>query len=167
MARFTHPAINDGSGISLLNPFYGSFFSTEHQDAAANTPTPMTFNNTDLSNGVSIVDNSKITIANAGIYNIQFSAQLYKHTGGSSDAAVNAWLRKNGTNVANTDTRWNVENDFRYVVAIVNFFVDASAGDYYQLVWMTDNANADLHYEAATVNHPAIPSIILTVNQVG
>jgi hypothetical protein len=164
VARFTHPAIESSSAPNL---YYGSFFSTEHQEALANTPTPMTFNNTDLSNGVTIVDNSKITIANSGIYNIQFSAQLYKHTGGSSSAEVNAWLRKNNNNVASTDTRWNVENDFQYVVAIVNFFVDASAGDYYQLMWMTSSTQADLHYEAASVNHPAIPSIILTVNQVG
>jgi hypothetical protein len=32
---------------------------------------------------------------------------------------------------------------------------------------MTSSTQADLHYEAASVNHPAIPSIILTVNQVG
>lgn len=171
MARFTHPAILNGTGLSQLNPFYGSFYSTQTQTATTSSDVlSITFNNTDLSNGVSIVDGYKITMANAGIYNIMYSAQLYKSPGAGQDAAINIWLKKNGTsasdNVPATDSRFEVDNDFRYVIGMVNYFVQANAGDFYVLAWQTSHVQGQILYEAANAVHPSIPSVILTVNQV-
>ena len=74
--------------------YFGSFYSTVDQASlGANLANKMTYNTTDISNGVSIVSNSRITIANAGIYNIQFSAQLDKTDSG--DDVVDIWLCKN------------------------------------------------------------------------
>lgn len=172
MARFTHPAIGDGTGISVLNPFYGSFYSTQTQVATtSNQVLNVTLNNTDLSNGVSMVDGYKITMANYGIYNIMYSAQLHKNTGGGQDAEINIWLKKNGTtaseNVPNSDSKFEVDNDFRYIIGTVNYFVQANAGDFYVLAWSPSIVQAEILYEAANATHPAIPSVILTVNQVG
>jgi len=153
----------------LLSAYNASFFSTQSQTGTADSAQAMTFNNTDFSNGVSIVDNSKITITNAGKYNIQFSAQLHNNSGGS--ATVNIWLSKNGTALENSNTRVSVASNDPYAVAAWNFFVDVSANDYYQLFWSSSSANTGLDYQAGqTINsvyHPAIPSVILTVNQVG
>jgi len=57
---------------------YGAFHDTTTQTAAATgTAYAVTFNSTDLSNDVSIGSpTSKIVVANAGIYNFQFSLQL-------------------------------------------------------------------------------------------
>ena len=168
MARFTHPGIGDGSGNGniLSNLHYGSFYSTQNQSLAKDANGAVTLNNTDFNNGVSIVSNSKITIANAGKYNIAFSAQLHYNGGGGSGTTVNIWLSKNGTAVPDSNTRVTVNSNSPYMVAAWNFFVDAFANDYYELMWSPTNTQIKIDYEAAGV-HPAIPSVILTVNQVG
>ena len=155
------------SGTSGLSSFrYGSFYSTVDQSLAKDATGPMTYNTTDLSNGVSVVSSSRITLANAGKYNIQFSAQFYHLGGGGSGDTVNIWLAKNGSPVADSNTRLTITSSTKYSVAAWNFFVDASSGDYYEIIWSTDNANIVIEHEPAGA-HPAIPSVILTVNQIG
>lgn len=146
--------------------YHGSFYSTQTQSASAdNVANPMTLNNTDFNDGVSIVDNSKVTIANAGKYNIAFSAQIHRGAGGGTGKEVNIWLAKNGNPVSNSNTRVQVQPDYPWVVAAWNFFVDAAANDYYEIMWAPSNSHISLYTEVAGV-HPAIPSVILTVNQV-
>ena len=122
----------------------------------------MTFNNTDISNGVSIVSNSQITLANNGTYNIQFSAQLLAGTGADT---IWIWLKKNGTNVSNTGTKLVLANN-EASVAAWNFVVPAVATDYFELVWQSLDGHATLLTETAAGNYPAIPSVIVTVTQV-
>ena len=55
--------------------------------------------------------------------------------------------------------------------AIERGIVDAAANDYYEIMWSSSSTNTKIEYDAAqTINgnlHPEIPSIIVTVNQVG
>ena len=153
-----------------IGPLYylGSFYSTADQPGAgANQVNKMTYNATDISNGVSIVSNSRITIANAGVYNIQFSAQLDKTDSG--DDVVDIWLSKNNNNVANSNTQTTLTGNNGKHVAAWNFFVQAAAGDYYEICWSSPDSAVFLNYVAAqsTPTRPAIPSVILTVNKVG
>lgn len=160
-----------GSTIGLsVGPqsYYLSAYSTQDQtNAGATSVNKMTLNTTDLSTGVSIVNNSRITIANAGIFNIQFSAQVFKTSGGTSK--IDIWLCKNGSNVANTNTEMEISGNSHGVVASWNFFVNAAAGDYYEICWSSADTNVKLDYTAAqsTPTRPAIPSIILTVHKIG
>lgn len=147
--------------------YYGSFYSTVDQtNSGANQVNKMTYNTTDISNGVSVVSNSRITIANAGVYDIQFSAQFDKSDAG--DDKVDIWLCKNGSNVANTNTEFTLVGNNGKHVAAWNFFVNAAAGDYFELCWSSADANVFVNYIApqSTPTRPAIPSIILTVNKV-
>jgi len=147
--------------------FYGSFYSTQDQtNAGATTVNKMTLNTTDIASGVSIVSNSRITIANPGIYNIQFSAQLDKTDSG--DDVVDIWLCKNGSNVANSNTQTTLVGNNGKFVAAWNFVVQASAGDYYEICWHSADTGVFLNYVAAasTPTRPAIPSVILTVTQI-
>lgn len=148
--------------------FFGSFYSTADQtNAGAASVNKMTYNATDFSNGISIVSNSRITMANAGIYSIEFSAQVFKTSGGTSK--VDIWLCKNGSNVANTNTEVEVTGNSHGHVASWNFFANAAAGDYYELCWSSDDTTLYLLQRAAqtTPTRPAIPSVILTVHKVG
>lgn len=147
--------------------YYGSFYSTIDQaNAGATSVNKMTYNTTDFSNGVSIVSNSRITMANAGVYNIQFSAQFDKSDSG--DDKVDIWLSKNGSNVANSNTEMTLVGNNGKHVAAWNFFVNAAAADYFELCWHSPDTNVFINYVAAqsTPTRPAIPSIILTVNKV-
>lgn len=148
--------------------FFGSFYSTADQPSAGNTSVnKMTYNVTDFSNGVSIASNSRITIANAGKYNIEFSAQLSKSDSG--DDIIEIWLCKNGSNMANTNTQVTLVGNNGRHLASWNWFVDAAAGDYYEICWYSSDAAVLIDYVAAGTNptRPAIPSVILTVNKIG
>jgi len=96
-----------GEPGSITNLKFGSFFDTTVQTGGSIKPFEL--NSTDVSNGVSIVDGSHITMTTLGIYNIAFSAQLQK-TGGSS-ADIYIWLRHNGVDVP--DTRFSVNVVYR------------------------------------------------------
>lgn len=137
----------------------------------ADTAYSMTFNHSDPGNsGVSIASGSRITFTHPGVYNIAFSAQISRSQGGSPNN-VSIWLAKNGSAEPDTNTDLTlVSNGHRYVAAW-NFFVTVDCTttcDYYQLRWSTDLPYAGLIYVGPQSNpsRPAIPSIILTVNQV-
>jgi hypothetical protein len=146
-----------------------SFWSTADQGPfAANTIQAMTLNSTDWATGITLESNSHIKFTNTGKYNIAFSAQMHQT---SSAGIVNVWLNKNGTPVANTNTRFDIAANNPYMVAAWNFFVSATAGDYYELVWSSNDNHTvleavDAQGSGATL-HPAVPSLIVTVNQVG
>ncbi len=111
--------------------YYGSFYSTQDQEnLVPDIARPMTFNNTDEANGVSIVSTSQITFATGGLYNVQFSAQFTHSNSSSQD--VDIWLSKNGTNVPYTNSRETLAGQVS-VISAWNFFVRVNAGDYVEI----------------------------------
>ena len=146
--------------------YLAAYDTTDQTNAGATSVNKITYNTTDLSSGISIASSSRITLANAGIYNIQFSAQFAKTDGG--DDVVDLWLCKNGSNVANSNTEVTIQGNNGNFLAAWNFVVQASAGDYYELCWSSADTAVRLDYRAAGTSptRPAIPSVILTVTQV-
>lgn len=146
---------------------YGSWFSTLDQTASVNTETLMTVNNTDYSEGIEVVNNSKFTVEESGTYNLQFSAQFHHRTGGGGGSGDSAyvWLKKNGTSVANSSTSLNITSG-KYAVAAWNFIVELNHDDYVQLAWSTSTTNIALEANGAVSPSPAIPSLIVTMNQI-
>jgi hypothetical protein len=142
---------------------YGSFYDTTDQTAAViNTAYAMTFNATDLSQGVYIGSpTSRIYVDTHNVYNIQFSAQLINTAGGAHNAWI--WLRKNGTDVANSATTVRIQGNNTELVAAWNFLLSMGAGDYFELMWEVSDLSVSLFADPATAVHPAIPSVILTV----
>ena len=84
------------TGAKYLKFPYGAFSSDQDQTAIANTATLMTLNTTDFANEVSI-SSSEITVVNAGIYNLQFSAQFQNTDTAFQDVYI--WLRQNGVDI--------------------------------------------------------------------
>jgi hypothetical protein len=142
---------------------YGTFFDTTTQTAAAiNTAYAITFNNTDLSEGVYRGGTtSQIFVDTEGVYNFQFSAQLDKVSGGTG--IYNIWPVINGVDVANSATRVRIQGNDAETVAAWNFVFNLKAGDYFELKWSVDNTDCQIVAFAAATPHPAIPSVILTV----
>lgn len=171
MARFTHPA-NDGSGVSAVLPFHGAFHSELDQSLASNTPGAMRFEHIDLSQGITVANDefghpTLIRIDNLGVYNIQFSAQLVNNGGGGSGSTVDIWLKHQGVNIPVTNTKVEVPSNAPYVVAAWNFFVTANTVPQdFQIFWQTAKTQIRIEHIAAAGNIPAVPSIILTVNQI-
>ena len=174
VVRSDGPRIVAAGGSGPVGPagatwqgYYGSFSDSTTQTIAANTATPMTFNTTEESNGVSIGSpTSRIVIANAGTYNVQFSAQMDKTDGGQDDATI--WFRVNGVNVPRTATDVTIEQSARRIVAAWNFVYTFTAGQYFELVWSSPDFSMRLLSEGTSSNptRPAVPSVILTVTRV-
>lgn len=146
--------------------YYGSFYSDQDQSDGINTPTALTLNNTASADGVSIASSSRITFAYAGVYNIQFSAQLHHIGGGGAGQTLNIWFRQNGIDIPASDTKVTITSSSPYVVAAWNFIVVVSANDYIEMYFKTDNANIVFEHEAASANSPAVPSLIVTAQQI-
>jgi hypothetical protein len=151
--------------------YLGSFYDTTTQTGVAGAVLTMGLNNSDpWNNGVSIVSGSQITIANPGIYNLAFSAQMVKNAGNTA-THIHIWLSQNGTDVPISGSQIGFPSNSIYVVPAWNFFVKTTAAnEYVQLKWEI-NSNADnaiaITSAVASGDIPAIPGLIVTVNQVG
>jgi len=146
----------------------GSFYETSTQTTTADTPTAMLISQTGFLNNIALSGTTGMQVNDAGYYNVQFSAQLYRTSGGTSQH-VDIWLRVNGTDVANSNTRINVNNNSVYDVAAWNWFVLLAASDVVEIMWATSAATIQLQSEVAnlTIPHPATPSVIATINRIG
>jgi hypothetical protein len=158
-----------GGGFNTATGSYGSFYDTTTQTNVAGTARSMSLNTTDITNGVSVSGstnpfNTYIKVANAGVYDIQFSAQVDKTDSGTDEIWI--WIRKNGSNLTYTATSVQLQGNGAHYVAAWNFFVNAAAGDYFQLMWYSPDANVRLHAEPAFGVVPGIPSLIVTANRV-
>ena len=147
----------------LRNRAYGTFYDTTTQTAAAiNTAYALTFNSTNLSNGVYIGSpTSRVYVAQNGVYNMQFSAQLDNTSGGSH--LVFIWLRINGTNVANSAGQVRLNGTDDELVTSWNYVEQLKAGDYAELMWSVSDTAVQITSSGAVAPVPAIPSVILTV----
>lgn len=152
------------SAVPILH--YGSFSDTTTQVAASiNTAYAMTFNTTDISNGVSRGSpTSRLVVANQGVYNVQFSAQLEQTSGATANVYI--WLRKDGTNVPNSSTTIAIQGTASRTVAAWNFLAQLEPSGYVELMWATDSTNVRILAASATSVWPAIPSVIATLTQV-
>jgi hypothetical protein len=155
-------------GNKLFN--YGAFSDTTSQSGSANTAYTMRFNTVDIGeSGVHIISQSRISVDNTGIYNLQFSAQLDR-IAGSGNAFVSIWLRVTGSDIANscTDVELTGNAAASATVAAWNFIFPLSANQYCELAWSTTDENIQLVAVGTRTNpiRPAVPSIIATLTQV-
>ncbi len=156
-------------GAKFLNTPHGEFQDTTDQ-VAANTTTayPITFDTTDLSNGVFLSNSSRINVSDSGIYEINFVAQLKNTINNSED--IDIWFRKNGTNVDGSNKRFGLSarksaGDPSHMVAAMNFFIELNANDYVEIVFSVSNIGVSLEHFAAgsSPTRPAVPSVVVTV----
>ena len=146
----------------------GAFYDTTTQTLAANASASMTFNSTTVSDGISVTSNSRLTVTKTGTYNIQFSSQFIPAGPGSS---VYVWLRKNGTNVAYSNTEVHMQNSNNAVVAAWNFVETLTVGQYVELIWYPTGGTVDMAAEVPTPGvggngNVGVPSVIVTMTQI-
>lgn len=171
VVRSDGPRIVAAGGSGPAGPtwegWYGSFSDSTTQTITANTATPITFNTTEESNGVTVGSpTSRLVIANAGTYNVQFSAQLDKTDSGEDN--VSLWLRVNGTDVPRTCTDLTLPKNNAKAVAAWNFVYTFTAAQYFELVWSSPDHDMRLYAEGTRTSpvRPAVPSVICTVTRV-
>jgi hypothetical protein len=162
-------------GLTLVNSRSvfqnGCFISSTTQlqtGGVANTPTPITFDSAVVANGVTLlgaVPTSTIEVSTAGTYELIFSIQFDKTGVGVSP--VDAWVRVNGTDVADTGSQTTVQGNNGEAVLTINTFLVLAANDTVEIVFASSDATmAVTAFPAQTAppyDRPAIPSIIVTI----
>lgn len=149
--------------------YYGSFYDTTTQSITSTASAyAMTFNTTDISNGISIVSGSQVLFNNAGIYNVQFSAQLQRSNSGTD--TVEIWPGVNGSYIpwSNGIVTMTGGANANPLIAAWNYIISVNAGEYFSLYWRASDTHISITSSASSTapNRPAIPSIILTAVQV-
>lgn len=146
--------------------FLNAFDTTTQTNPSAASGNAFTYNTTVDSRGVAVVSGSMIQVANSGVYNIQFSAQLEKSSANKED--VDIWLSKNDVGVPWSATTIVVEGSSDRQVAAWNFFLSMDSNEFAEIYWHSDDLDVAVISASghAVPAHPDIPSIILTVNNV-
>lgn len=157
--------------IVAFNRSYGAWSDATDQAGSTEAGTPMTFDTADVTNGITISDNSKFTVPYTGVYDLQFSAQIRNTDNTPHEIWI--WARVNGVDVPNTTTQLSIparksSNLFGYAVASWNLFFSLDSSDYIELVWLKSNASVNMEHKPESLSpaYPAIPSVILTIQQV-
>ena len=111
---------------------------------------------------------SKITVAQPGLYNVQFSAQFANTDTQIHD--IDIWFKKNDVTIPKSNSQFSVPGTHAgidgHLIAALNYFVDLEADDYVEIVWHTSNSAVyvDAIPEQTSPLRPATPSIIVTVS---
>lgn len=160
------------AGVIFVRPtiqqqqFYGVFTKTTDQSpAATNTEYLLTFDNTQISNGVAIgTPTSRIIVPASGLYRLDANLQL---TSGSSSAKnIWVWFKKNGTAIPNSARLITSDLNNGYIPLAMQEPVSLAANDYIELAFAADSTAVTIDNVAATAFAPAAPAVILSVTQV-
>ncbi len=157
--------------IIAYNRAYGAWSDSTDQTGNISTGTVITYNTQDVTDGITLVNNSEITVPNTGVYNLQFSAQFKNVDNAQHELVI--WFKVNGSDLANSATIVTVParksaSIFGYAVAAWNIFLDLNSSDYVEIFWLPSSTQLTLEHLPASVTpaYPAIPSIIVSVQQV-
>jgi hypothetical protein len=130
----------------------------------------MTLNTTDFSNQVSI-SSSKITVVNAGIYNLQFSTQFQNTDNQIQDISI--WLRQNGTDIAGSTGFVSIParksasaGEEAHEIVGWNYYLQMQANDYVEIWWSATNASVTIQQYPASVSptRPSTQSVVATLS---
>lgn len=178
------PLVQSGANVQSTVNAFGDFARTKYfnhgawQDLTTQTGsvtegTPFTFNTVDVTDGVTLVANSQLTVPIAGVYNFQWSGQ-FQNVENTIESVI-VWLRINGIDVPGSagqislPARKTASVYGRQIIGW-NYFLTLTANQYVQIVWLPSVATISVPTFPATITspiHPSTASVIVTVNQVG
>lgn len=168
-----------GSGLAVTNGIVsttgtsgggdvGYFYSNTTQPNLQSINT-VTLSNTTLSQGITLVAGSQLTVSKTANYAMQITIQFAKSTSAGGAATGFFWLRKGGIDVADSATDVITTAAGAGVVLAVNYTLPLLASEYLQVVWSANTTNSELIAIPAQTGPPVIPaapSVRMTLLQV-
>jgi hypothetical protein len=159
-------------GVIFVRPtieqqkYYGEFTKTTDQTpASTNTAYALTFDNTEIAEGISIGSPaSRIVVVQSGLY--QFDATVQIGSSSSSPKTVWLWFRKNGTDIANTARLVTININNGYTAVSLAEFFSLAANDYIEIMFAADATAITVDNVAATAFAPAAPAVVRAVSQI-
>lgn len=150
---------------------YISAYDVNDQTGSTGAATAVRIGTTSFGAGITITPDgsanlTRITFTAAGTYMIAPSIQLKNTDTNDHDATV--WLRKDGSNIANSATVMNVPKAADGGVAFFQlvFYEQVTAGQYIEVMWLPENTAVTIDYVAAGAIAPAAPSVILVAERI-
>jgi hypothetical protein len=164
-------SVDATEGVIMVRPTipigldYGTFTNTtDHTLAAINTATPISYDTTEITNGITIGSpTSRLVVAQAGYYHVAVSAQITSTN--SSSKTVYFWLDKNGTSVADTTRAITLSSNGEYQSFSTTYDISLQANDYVRVMWASDSTAVALESIPASAFAPSAPSVIVTLTQ--
>ena len=158
-----------------INVPYDQFQSYSDQ-SAANTYTAyaVTYDVSDYADGITLSNSSHINVVHEGVYRFDYSISFENTTNARVD--VDIWFRKNGTDVANSNSRFSVfarkaAGQPSYLIAVTPYLIELAAGDYIEIIWRTEDVGTTIKALPAvpavvgvTPAIPATPSVLLSAH---
>ena len=170
VAAVTTVGVTDG--VIFVRPtivpqqYYGSFSrTTNYSPSAANTAYPIALNETRISNGV-VIDGtypSRIVVPQSGLYNIMATFQYSSTNASAKD--IYTWVRKNGADVVRSSRIISLSGSGSYSLIGVFEVLSLNAGEYFELVFASTDANISLAAVPATAFAPGSPAVAVDVTQ--
>lgn len=161
----------DNAGWILFKMPHGTFYSTATQ-AIANTAATqkITYDSSNDVEGLKFTaTDSKIYVPTAGSYEIIFSGCYDLNAPGPAPKHLEAWIAVDGTAVAYTNTRVEINSTNLEGVLAVSWIMDLTAGQYVEVeTWGDDTDCRWVVYDptAASPARPYVPSVITTVKKI-
>jgi hypothetical protein len=155
-----------GDGRYISTP-YNQFESRVDQAATSvGDANALELEITDFADGIEITgaNNTRITFTEAGVYFITYSLQFVNTT--NDGQSVDIWIRYNGSDYANSNTRYHVPprkstGDPSYLVAVTTIAGDAlNDNDYVEIMWRPSNIAVSLEYLPAVTASPGVTPAI-------
>lgn len=159
------------NGVIFVRPtieqqeYYGQFSKTTDQSPAAiDTGYTLTFDSTEIANGISIgTPTSRIVVSQSGLYQVDATVQLT--SGNASAKNIWLWFKKNGTDIANSAhiVTMDINGGFRSLA--LQEIISLNANDYIEVAFASSDTAVTVDNVAATAFAPAAPAIVLNVTQ--
>lgn len=137
-------ALNGGAGGNTITlPHIAASDSGNQYADGDNTPTLVTWDTLDSGYLWTLNSPGSATASVAGVYTIRYSLQLVNTANTAQDVWV--WLRKNGTDVAASTTRFTLParksvGNNSYICGYSEASFSVAVGDEIELMWATDLA---------------------------
>ena len=168
------PQVVPSTTSGVTPGYYGSFYDNQANQTISSTTSAYLVRvaNTFEQNGVTVVNNTDITFAYSGTYEIIYSIQFINPANQQDD--INVWFYKNGNNnVVDSDSTFTINSKSSggrdgKIVATTPFIATVVAGDYFRLAWAATNTQIYIATVPAgtTPTTPIVPGVILTVKGV-
>lgn len=163
------------AGVGADGYVLQAYDSTDQVAASTTVAYPVRLGTVDISDGITVANNgssepTRITFANDGNYDVQFSIQFVNTS--ASEANVNVWFRKNETDLADSNSQITVPKKHGSadgaIIMALNLIVNAASGDYVEIMWQTQSTSVSLQQlpGGTTPTTPATPSVIVTATVV-
>jgi hypothetical protein len=153
---------------TMTNRGYGYFVSTRDQTFISGSAMVVSVDTSaTFSTGVRVESSTEITMATSGVYFIGVTAQLANSDSSDHDASL--FFKKNGTNIAFSNTRVTVPkaSDGGAAVLSIAGMEQFAASDYIEAWIKMEDSTVILDSSAASGAIPGTPSFILHVQKVG